>query len=274
MNLLMVMKWMVAFFYLMTALVYFRYFIYQNEKQRAPLALFMPLAILVHLFYLVSFTLQVHRLPLSNVFEVMSSYVFIFVLIYFLIERNIHDKALGTIILPIALVLQLISNSFIDFRSSPADILTRISIFKIHVITILLAYSGFAISFIASLMYVFLSREIHNKKLGFFFSRLPSLELLDRLGNMAVAVGVSFITGGILLGVYMASRVWESRWTFDPKLLSVFVTWLIYSGFLYFRNARGWQGMRASLISISGFVWVLLSFLVFTIFLSHVHSFI
>ncbi len=273
MEIILFSKWLLFTFYMISLILYFRFFIKKSEKLQSALNITILFTIIIHLFYLIQILIYKQHLPLSNVYEVMTSYVFIFVLVYFFIERNIRDYSLGTIILLIAFILQFVSNICIDFVKDRAEVLAQLSFFEIHVSTILLAYSAFTISFIASIMYVMLSREIHNKQLGFFFSRLPSLELLDRLSNMAVTIGASFITGGMLLGIYMAFKVWDQPWALDPKLISVFVTWLIYLSFIYFRNFRGWQGKRASIISICGFVWVLLSFIIFTIFFSKLHSF-
>lgn len=266
-------KWAVLILYLVSLVLYAYHFVKQSERLHNTLTIVILLTIFVHLFYLIQITFFKQHLPLSNVFEVMTSYVFIFVVIYFFIERNIKDYSLGTIILLIGFILQLISNVSINFIQERADVLKQLSFFEFHVSTTLLAYSAFTISFIASIMFVMLSREIHNKQLGFFFSRLPSLELLDRLSNLAVTIGVSFITVGILIGVYMASKVWGTDWPFDPKLISVLITWLIYLSFIFFRNLKGWQGKRAAWISISGFIWVLISFIIFTIYFSKVHSF-
>jgi len=123
-------------------------------------------------------------------------------------------------------------------------------------------------------MYILLSREIHKKKLGFFFSRLPSLELLDKMSNFAIIIGTFFITFGIILGISMASKVWDTEWPTDPKLISVFITWIIYFAFILLRNIKGWQGTRASILSIIGYFWILISGIIFNLFLSNLHSFI
>ncbi len=273
MEIIIFSKWLLLFFYLISLILYFRFFIKQSEKLQGSLNITILFTIVIHLFYLIQILLYKKHLPLSDVYEVMTSYVFIFVLVYFFIERNIRDYSLGTIILLIAFKLQFVSNFYIDYVKDRAEVLAQLSYFEIHVSIILLAYSAFTISFIASIMYVMLSREIHNKQLGFFFSRLPSLELLDRLSNMAVTIGTSFISGGMLIGIYMAYKVWDQPWVLDPKMISVFITWLIYLFYIYFRNYRGWQGKRASIISICGFVWVILSFIFITIFFSSLHSF-
>ncbi len=274
MNFLDIYKWIVAVAYLLTFAAYLRYFVNQDSRLKPYLPVALGITIVIHFVYLITLAKTVRHLPLSNVFEVMTTMVFIYSLIYFILERLIKDRSMGTIILSLSLILQFVSNLFIDTNEGMAPVLSKVTFFEIHVTNMMLAYSGFTISFIASILYILLSREIHNKQLGFFFSRLPSLELLDRLSNLAVWIGVIFISIGILLGIRMANEVWGSKWPLDPKLISVFVTWLIYVAFLYLRNKMGWQGKRASYLSIAGYIWMLLSFTVFTTFLSKLHSFI
>lgn len=267
-------KWSVVIFYTISLSLYTRYFIISSQKLNRILSYILLITILLHLHYLVFLTRTASRLPFSNVFEMMTSYVFIFVLIYFIIELRIRDKSLGVIIILIALITQIISNIFIDITRNPNEILAHLSFFEWHVFAMILAYSGFTISFISSVMYILLSREIQKKQLGFFFSRLPSLELMDRLSNIAVVIGVSFITIGIGLGIQMASQVWGAKWPLDPKLIAVFITWVIYVAFIYFRNIRDWQGNRAAILSTIGFLWIVISVVLFSTMFSKIHSFI
>ncbi|MBD3288707.1 hypothetical protein GF337_07895 [candidate division KSB1 bacterium] len=271
---MIIYKWSLVIVYAILLYLYARHFIVGSQKLNRILSNALGLTLVFHLSYLIFLTRTMGHVPFSNVFEMMTSYVFIFVLIYFVIELRIQDKSLGVIIILIAWLTQIVSNIFIDITKSPAEVLAHLSFYEWHVFAMVLAYSGFTISFISSLMYVLLSREIQKKKLGFFFSRLPSLELMDRLSNMAVAIGVSFITIGIILGIIMASKVWGAKWPFDPKLIAVFITWLIYVVFIYFRNFRDWQGNRAAVLSIFGFVWIVISVILFSTIFSGIHSFI
>lgn len=274
MGAMVIFKWIPGLSYFIVMTLYIRFFIKQTEKYGKLLTPALSVTLILHFAYLIAFTHITKHLPVSNIFEMMTSNVFVFTFIYLMIERVIHERALGVIIVIIAFVLQVISSIFLDLDKSTAAILSEMSFYEIHVVTMQLAYSGFTISFISSLMYILLSREIHKKRLGFFFSRLPSLELMDRLSNLAVIIGFGFISIGIIIGILMASKVWGARWPLDPKLISVFLTWGIYFAFVYFRNFRDWQGNRASMLSIIGFIWIFISVLVFSIFLSKIHSFI
>ncbi len=274
MSLIILFKYILFLLYTAVVFLYFYTFTKQtvSVKTRLPYVLFFT--IFFHFIYLTLLSIELSRLPLSNVFEVMTSLAFIFVLLYFIVERHIKDQSLGVIIVLIAWILQLISNCCIDLHKSPAPVLEDLIYYEAHVLFILLSYSAYTLAFISSLMYILLSREIQKKQLGFFFSRLPSLELLDRMSNFAIIIGTFFITFGIILGISMASKVWGAEWPQDPKLISVFITWIIYCAFIFLRNAKGWQGTRSSVLSIIGYFWIIISFIVFNLFLSNLHSFI
>lgn len=260
--------------YTIVVILYIRNFCFESKKIAKISTFFFLLTVLIHLHYLIFLTRISQHLPLATVFEVLTCYVFTFMSIYFLIEFRIRDKSMGIFIVIIAWIFQLISNLNIDIEKIPATILNDLSYYEWHVVTMILAYSAFTISFISSIIYILLAHEIQKKQLGFFFSRLPSLELMDRLGNIAVTIGVFFISIGIVLGIMMASEVWGANWPFDPKLISVFITWLIYIFTIYLRNFRNWQGGRTAILSICGFCWILISFLVFSTIFSKIHSFI
>ena len=53
-------------------------------------------------------------------------------------------------------------------------------LFTIHVVSMLFAYASFALAFVLGVTYVLLFKEIKAKHLGFFYARLPSLQVARR----------------------------------------------------------------------------------------------
>ncbi|MFQ6116208.1 MAG: cytochrome c biogenesis protein CcsA, partial [bacterium] len=155
----------------------------------------------------------------------------------------------------------------------PLDPVLTDMLFEVHVAIMISAYAAFAISFISSLMYILLSREMKSKDLGIFFERLPSLEFFDKLSNQAVNTGLIVVTGGILLGFYMGMNAWEGSWPWDPKLVAVVLSWAIYLVHYVTRKSIGWQGRRAAIVSVIGFNWLLFSFIIVSLFFSKFHRF-
>jgi ABC-type transport system involved in cytochrome c biogenesis permease subunit len=153
-------------------------------------------------------------------------------------------------------------------------------LFTIHVMAMLFAYASFALAGVLGLTYVLMFKEIKAKHLGFFYTRLPSLRLLDVMNGRAVAVGWIFLTIGVTIGAVWATQVQgspdpraQAMSLADPKILVAIMCWLLYSFALYARRAIGWSGRRAAWLSAVGFVIVLLNFVPVGYFFTRSHNF-
>ncbi len=71
----------------------------------------------------------------------------------------------------------------------------------------LFAYASFALAFVLGVTYVLLFKEIKAKHLGFFYARLPSLQVLDAMNARVVTIGWIFLTLGIAIGGMWATQV-------------------------------------------------------------------
>ena len=71
----------------------------------------------------------------------------------------------------------------------------------------LFAYASFALACVLGVTYVLLFKEIKAKHLGFFYARLPSLQVLDVMNGRVVTIGWMFLTLGIAVGGIWATQV-------------------------------------------------------------------
>ena len=79
----------------------------------------------------------------------------------------------------------------------------------------------------------------------------------DRLAYSSAEIGVVFTTLMLITGVLWAKPVWGVWWTWDPKLTTSLILWLIYVAYLMLRaySPRGDQGARfAAILGIIGFI--------------------
>jgi heme exporter protein C len=79
---------------------------------------------------------------------------------------------------------------------------------------------------------------------------------VDAFALASAEVGVVFCTIVLITGPLWARPVWGIWWTWDPRLTSTFVLWLIYVSYLILRKfATGGQGaVLGAALSIFGFV--------------------
>ena len=99
--------------------------------------------------------------------------------------------------------------------------------------------------------------------LAFFFVLIGSVGYLwkgtrgwDQLAYSAVEIGVLFTTLMLVTGVMWAKPVWGVWWTWDPRLTTSLILWLIYMAYLMLRSyaPEGDQGARyAAVLGIVGF---------------------
>jgi heme exporter protein C len=103
-----------------------------------------------------------------------------------------------------------------------------------------------------------------NAFLAFFIVFLFSIVYLvkrdakwDRIASSSAHIGVVFTTLTIIAGSIWAKPIWGVWWTWDPRLTSTLVLWLIYVAYLLIRSyvPNSEQGARfGAVIGIVGFV--------------------
>ena len=138
-----------------------------------------------------------------------------------------------------------------------------------HVVTIMLSYSAFALSFAISVIFLVKSYVGANR---FGLSKLPDLDALDVLNYKAIAVGFPLLTIGIILGAVWAATAWGRPWGFDPKETWSAITWLIYAIYFHLRLIGGWKGRRAAILAIIGFLAVIFTYVGVDMLLPQIHG--
>jgi heme exporter protein C len=116
-------------------------------------------------------------------------------------------------------------------------------IFYYHVPSYATAFIMFAINLLASIVYL-VRRDT------------PSAMAADAVAVSAAELGVIFCSVGLLTGMLWAKPVWGIWWTWDARLTSTFVLWLIYVSYLMLRrlSAAGQAPTLAAALAIFGFV--------------------
>jgi heme exporter protein C len=86
----------------------------------------------------------------------------------------------------------------------------------------------------------------------------------DLLAASSAEIGLLLITAGIITGMLWARPVWGTWWTWDPRLTTSAILWLLYAAYFALRNAIDEPSRRARLAgvySIIAFVAVPLNFM-------------
>src|SRR5204862_5632122 len=127
----------------------------------------------------------------------------------------------GVFILPLLVALQAIP-AVRPGMEVPAAVLQG-PLFGLHVLLLLFAYASFALACVIGITYALLFKEIKAKHLGFFYARLPSLQILDRMNQRAIVIGWVFLTLGIIVGVVWAAQARGGYSSGDPRVQAMSV---------------------------------------------------
>ena len=218
------------------------------------------------------------RAPLANGYEFILAFTFGIAAVYLFVEFRYKLRTLGAFVMPVPFVLLM----FIVMRMSPQDRLAtgimpalKSHWLEFHVLTAMLSYGAFAVSFGLGIMYL-LEHNAQNKgtiKKGSIISRFPSLDSLDQTSYRVVCFAFPMLTLCIISGAIWANYAWGTYWSWDPKETWSLITWIIYAGYLHARLMYGWKGKRAAWMAVIGFAAVLFTFFGVNYLLSGLHSY-
>ncbi|MDH5720854.1 MAG: cytochrome c biogenesis protein [Spirochaetia bacterium] len=111
-------------------------------------------------------------------------------------------------------------------------------IFYYHVPTALVSFLGFFIAFIYCIQY------LRTRDLAF-----------DRKAAVYALAGWVFTTGVLLTGPLWAKPIWGDFWNWkDQRLISFFVLWMMYAGYLIFRMGIVEPHKRARFSAVLGII--------------------
>ena len=105
-------------------------------------------------------------------------------------------------------------------------------------------------------------RELKSKHFGAIFRFFPPLEVLDRLGRRGILFGFPFLTVSVLVGWAWTTRFDVADVPGNPKLLWVIVSWMVFLAALLARAGGGRPSRRGALVSVVGFVVVVVVYVV------------
>jgi ABC-type transport system involved in cytochrome c biogenesis permease subunit len=237
---------------------------------------------LAHTFVIGMQTMEAGHVPVAGPTSAISTFVWLLALAYLYTEMTTDERAMGVFILPLVVALQTIP-ALKPSVEDPSPVL-RGPLFGIHVSSLLFAYASFALACVIGITYVLLFKEIKAKHLGFFYARLPSLQVLDRMNQRAIMIGWIFLTVGMIAGALFAAEALavpaaaldprvQAMSLGDPKIFVALVCWAVYSFELFAARRIGWGGRRTAYLSAFGFAIVLLNFVPISYFLTTSHNF-
>jgi cytochrome c-type biogenesis protein CcsB len=197
--------------------------------------------------------------PTFNLHQVLSLAAWAVSFFFLLFQYRFKLRIMGIYAAPLATFLMILASRLpIEPQQINASFKSYWVVF--HVTILFISYAAFALAGGAGVLYLLQERAIKAKKRGFFYRRLPSLELLDSTGYACIIMGFTLATVGLICGFVYAKWIWGRFWSWDPKEVWSGILWLFYAALLHERLAVGWRGRKSAIMSIIGFVVLLFTF--------------
>lgn len=215
-----------------------------------------------------SYQLGIGHAPLSNFYESLIFFSWSIACVYLIMRKKYKNNLFGVFsVFSAFLILAYASLSGnVNCTIQPLIPALQSNWLISHVVSSFLAYACFTVSFGTSILYLL--------KIKLNANILPDAHFLDEVTYKMISIGFVLLTIGIITGAAWADKAWGRYWGWDPKETWSLITWLIYSAFLHTHLARGWRGVKMSLISIIGFMAVIFTYIGVNYILSGLHSYL
>ena len=188
--------------------------------------------------------------------EALSFFSWMLILVFLFVEFRHHLHVLGSFIVPLALI------SLVSAAALPETAPALTPVFRtlwVHVTLSMLGTVGFAIAFVAGLMYLIQDGLLKSKRFNVLYSKLPALDFLDHLNQRSIVTGFPLLTLGIITGALSAEFSRGSYLNWNPEQTWALATWVFYFVVLMGRLTVGWRAKRAAYLTIIGFAGVILT---------------
>lgn len=245
--------------YFLAAAAYIVFFITQKNQVRRTARMIFFAAAILHSANIIARYFEAGHTPITSIHETISFFAWSISWCYLSFRWRYTVKNFGTFASIMVLGLMLIA-ALAPREIIPLPPTMQSWLLPIHASIAMVADAFLALAAIGGGMYLLQERELKQKRFGFFYSRLPSLESLDKLNQHCISIGFPLMTLGMITGYIWARQIWGGRnWHSDPKIVWSMITWFLYAGMMHLRFSMGWRGRRAALMTVVAFCAVLLT---------------
>jgi ABC-type uncharacterized transport system permease subunit len=127
----------------------------------------------------------------------------------------------------------------------------------LHVILASAGLSLLAVAGLAGALFIAVDRALKSKRPAAWRKRLPSLEALDRVNALALAIGFPLLSCGVVAGMLWTQGETGRLFAGGAHAVWSFVAWAIYLALVIARFRMGLRGREAAAASAFGFAFLL-----------------
>jgi len=249
----------VGFLYISSSLAYALYFFMRKKYFQKAGNCFFWGAFLSHSVIIGWEFAKAGHLPVRNLRETLLIAAWSVAVVFLALKRRHNLKILGIYAAPLAAIIMTAASLLPNEPSQSKNIFASVWLI-FHIVSIFIGEAALALACGIGIFYLLQEHGIKTKKRGFFFRRLPSLDLLDTAGYSCISVGFVMLSMGLITGFIYAKIIWGAFWRWDPKEVWSGVAWLLYAALLHGRLTVGWRGRKAAIFAIVGFAVMAFTF--------------
>jgi ABC-type transport system involved in cytochrome c biogenesis permease subunit len=193
-------------------------------------------------------------IPMSNTYETLILFSLLISLIYLSLLKYDRHKFIATGS-SLMCVIIIALTSLIDSTVRPLVPALQSNWLTIHVLFCFISYAVFAIVFITAIVAL--------------INRINFEQLIYKL----ILFAYTFLSLGIITGSIWAETAWGGYWSWDPKETWALITLLIYTIFLHLYKDGKIKGKSYYWLAITGFVFIVFTYLGVNYLLPGLHSY-
>jgi len=217
-------------------------------------------AIVFHFISMMIYTIASGHAPIQNLPHSLSLAAFALGSMFLFFQYKFNLKILGVFVSVLLSAIMLAVLMIPDVPVEKNAVLKGVWFYS-HIFLVFAGDAALALACGAGILYLLQEKGIKTKSPGFFFKRLPSLDLLDNVGYTCLTTGFALLTIGLVAGFIYAKTIWGRFWSWDPKEVFSVGTWMVYAALLHLRIYSGWRGRKSAIMTIIGFFIIVFTFL-------------
>ena len=186
----------VIIFYLLSTVGYFAYLFLQKEVFQQTGFYLLVAGFCCHTATIGFLFIQSGHFPVNNLHEVLTILGWTVAGVFLVFQYRFQLKILGVYAAPLVSFVMVIAARFPNAPDQMNKTLNNLWL-VVHVVAVFIGEASFALACGVGLLYLLQEHAIKSKKHGFFFRRLPSLELLDTTGYACILTGFAMLTFGL-----------------------------------------------------------------------------
>ncbi|MBN2525819.1 MAG: cytochrome c biogenesis protein CcsA [Deltaproteobacteria bacterium] len=254
------------------AILYVSYFFKRVDHLKFAATGALVTAILAHLWYVILLGVLLGRHPMANIFEFLSFVAMTMALIYLFLQIWYRNGYIGVFIVPAVFLLQFVATLGLD-SSAPLRPLLQEERFALHATAIAAAYAAYFLCMMYAVMVLLFERSIRRHRFGILFEQLPSLDVLAKMTTVTLLIGFGMMSIGLGLGALGALDA-PPPVHLDTKVILTVLVWLLYGFAVVSRFVLRWSDRVCAMLSIIGFIFLVLTTVTSHVTFSSWHNFI